>query len=215
MKMTWVFCLLPLVAAPVLAQDAPPGCTALVTIQSQGCSVRQVFTCASDTQPLRWVASHGPKGPISLTVLDLGGMPQVMMTGKDKPRGTLDASGDPAEIEKLMAGETDSFDYKLLFDDGTVLSTVGTMVSTGKIVKIDGRSLREFQRIETINFPNGSTSPEMDNLLLYDPELGLMLNTVSSERATGKVMMDRSPVDFLFPGEEGADSVIPLYGCEG
>lgn len=215
MKVNWIFCLLPMLAAPTLAQGVPPGCTPLVTIQSQGCFVRQVFTCASDSQPLRWVAGYGPNGPVSLTVLDLAGMPQVMMTGKDKPRGRLDPEGDPAELAKVLAGETDSFGYKLAFDDGSALSTTGSMGLTGAEVTIDGRSLTELQRIETVTYPNGTTSPELDNRLLYDAELGLLVNTTSTERATGKPVFDRTPVDFLFPGEAGADQVAPLYGCEG
>lgn len=215
MNVKMSFGLLAMIASPAFAQEVPPGCTAMVTIQSQSCTVRQVFTCASDTQPLRWVASYGPKGPISVTVLDLGGMPQVMLTGKDKPTGKLDPSGDPADLAKVLAGETDSFDYKLDFDDGTVLKAAGTMALTGSMVEIDGRTLQEFQRIEVVAFPTGSTSPEMDNRLLYDAELGLMLNTVTQERESGKLMMDRTPVDFLFPGEEGAESLVPLYGCEG
>lgn len=214
MMMKWIICLLPMAATQALAQDVPPGCTPLVTIQSQGCFVRLVFTCSTDSQPLRWVAGYGPNGPVSLTVLDLGGMPQVMMTGKDQPRGTLDASGDPADLAAMLAGETDNFDYKVDFEDGTALSTAGTMALTGTVVEIDGRSLQEMQRIETIVFPNGSTSAEMDNRLMYDAELGLLVNTTSTERASGKLMLDRTPVDFLFPGEVGADSVAPLYGCE-
>lgn len=210
-----ISCLLTLVASPALAQAVPPGCTPLVTIQSQGCYVRQVFTCASDSQPLRWVASYGPQGPVSLAVLDLGGMPQVMMSGKDKPRGTLDPEGDPADLAKVLSGETDSFGYRLAFDDGSALSTTGSLGLTGAEVEIDGRSMTELQRIETVVYPNGTTSPELDNRLFYDAELGLLINTTSTERATGKVLMDRTPVDFLFPGEAGADSVAPLYGCEG
>lgn len=215
MKMNWLFCVLPMVATQAMAQGVPPGCTPLVTIQSQGCYVRLVFTCESDSQPLRWVASYGPKGPVSLTVLDLGGMPQVMMTGKDKPRGTLDPDGDPADLAKVLAGETDSFAYKLVFDDGSALSTSGSLSLTGGETKIDGRSLTEFQRNETVVYPNGTTSPELDNRLLYDAELGLLINTTSTDHATSTVVMDRSPVDFLFPGDAGADSVTPLYGCEG
>lgn len=215
MKMKWILCLLSMVATQALAQGVPPGCTALVTIQSQGCFVRQVFTCESDSQPLRWVASYGPKGPVSLTVLDLGGMPQVMLTGKDKPRGTLDPDGDPADLAKVLAGEADSFAYRVNFEDGTVVTTSGSMGLTGTETEIDGRSLTGIQRLETVVYPNGTTSPELDNQLVYDAELGLLINTTSTERATGKLLLDRTPVDFLFPGEAGADSVAPLYGCEG
>ncbi len=215
MKMKWTFCLLPMLAAPALAQDIPPDCAPLVTIQSQGCFVRQVFTCASDSQPLRWAASYGPNGPISLTVMDLGGMPLVMKIGKDKPRGTLDPFGDQADLAKALAGETDRFSYQIKFDDGTALWTSGTFDLTGAEAKIDGRSLPEMRRIETMVYPDGSSSPELDNRLVYDAELGLVINTTSTDHATGKLLMDRTPVDFLFPGEAGADSVVPLYGCEG
>lgn len=215
MKMKWISGLLAMVATQAVAQGVPPGCTPLVTIQSQGCFVRQVFTCESDSQPLRWVASYGPNGPVSLTVLDLGGMPQVMMTGKDKPRGTLDPDGDPADLAKALAGETDSFAYQVNFEDGTVLTTSGSMSLTGARTDVDGRGMTELQRIETVVYPNGTTSPELDNRLVYDADLGLLINTTSTERATGKLLTDRTPVDFLFPGDEGADSVVPLYGCEG
>lgn len=215
MKMKWIFCLLPMLATQALAQGVPPGCTPLVTIQSQGCFVRLVFTCSTDSQPLRWVASYGPNGPVSLTVLDLSGMPQVMMTGKEQPRGTLDPDGDPADLAKALSGEADSFAYQMMFDDGSVLSTSGSFGLTGAEAEVDGRKMTEFQRIETTVYPNGTTSPELENRLVYDAELGLLVNTTSTERATGKVLMDRTPVDFLFPGESGAESVAPLYGCEG
>jgi hypothetical protein len=215
MKMKWIFCLLPMLATQALAQDVPPDCTPLVTIQGKDCSVRLVFTCASDTQPLRWVVTYGPSGPISLAILDQNGMPQVLQMGKGQPKGTLNADGDLVDLAKVLAGEMDSFDYRLDFEDGTVLATKGNISLSDEVIEVDGRSLKVLDRQETMTPPNGKTMPETLNRLLYDAELGLVINSVISDPVSGEVLMDRSPVDYLLPGETGAESTIPLYGCEG
>lgn len=215
MRISWVFCLLPMMATQLAAQDAPPGCTPLVTIQSQGCFVRQVFTCESDAGRMRWVATHGQNGPITLAVLDENGMSQALTTGAGKPWGTLSIEGDAVDLKKVLSGISDDFNYQLDFDDGTTLFTSGSLRLTGNVTEIDGRSLQDLQRFETVIYPNGVIGVETDNRVLYDADLGLTLNTTTTERATGKSVLDRTPVDFAFPGEEGANSFAPLYGCEG
>ncbi len=187
------------------------GCSHVVTIQSQGCTVRNVVTCPKmGDGPL--VYTTGKDGKVVATAFDADGA--TMFTGPQDAGMLLKDRTDLFSLATLTAQGTDSYDYTMTGHDGAEIRFAGTATLTGETVDIDGRNLLVITTRQAVT-PPGSVPVESEISAYLDQELALVLTAEARDLATGAVMFQRAPVDYLFPGEDGALATEPLIGCEG
>jgi hypothetical protein len=200
-------------ALPAGAETFQPreGCTHVVTIQGKGCHLRNVVTCPDMGEGLL-VYTTGADGQVAATVFDQDGA--MLFNG---PEGALTALQDKTDLFSLAAlrsAGTDTCDYTMAGRDGAEMRFVGMSSMTGETVEIDGRSLKVVLMQQLVILPDGSpVNREMT--ACYDEGLNLVIAGEGRDLATGNVAFDRTPVDFLFPGEDGALATTPLVGCAG
>lgn len=187
------------------------GCTHVVSIQSEGCYVRHVVTCP-EMGPGLLVYGTGADGVVVATVFDPDGA--VLYNGTEDALKILQDRTDLFSLAALTAAGTDSFDYTLRGRDGADVHFTGTAALTGETVEIDGRSLLVVEAQQSVT-PLGMATIESESLSYYDADLGLVLTAETRDRKTGEVQQQRRPVEFLFPGEDGAIAEAPSIGCEG
>lgn len=186
------------------------GCTHVVTIQSESCYVRNVVTCPKIGGPL--VYATGEDGQVVATAFDGDGA--TLFTGPQAAGMVLKDRTDLFSLAALTAQGMDTYDYTMAARDGVVIRFAGTTTLTGEAVEIDGRSLLVLATRQTVT-PAGKATVESEITSYYDKKLALVLTAEGRDVASGKVMLQRRPVAFLFPGEDGALAGEPSIGCEG
>lgn len=187
------------------------GCTHVVTIQGEGCYVRNVVTCPEmGDGPL--VYAVGKDGKVVATAFDADGA--TMFNGPQGAGMLLQDRTDLFSLAALGAAGSDSFDYTMSGKDNAEVRFAGTATLTGETVDIDGRSLQVILSRQTVT-PSGAAPVESETTAYLDAGLALVLTAEVRDPATGEVKARRAPVDFAFPGEDGALSVEPRFGCEG
>ncbi|MCX7286260.1 MAG: hypothetical protein NTW20_01525 [Rhodobacterales bacterium] len=204
-----------LTGAPLLAgaETFQPreGCTLVVTIQSDSCYVRNVVTCPEMGDGLL-VYGAGKDGTVVATVFDGDGA--TTFNGPEGAGMLLKDRTDLFSLAALNAAGADTFDYTMAGRNGTGARFAGTTTLTGETVEIDGRPFAVVATRQTVT-PNSGPALEGEITALYDRELGLLLTAEVRDVASGKIMMQRRPAEFLFPGEDGALAAEPRIGCEG
>jgi hypothetical protein len=196
------------------AQDLPPGCSALVTVQSEGCFVRRIWTCETDQPGWRWAAGYGPEGPLTVTLMDADGGMISSGRGPGTPNAIRKDNSDPLDLATLLEAGADSYAYTVREPDGAMSQHSGSVKWAGEVVQIDGRDLQRILGRHEIALPGGAAE-SLDIVYLHDAGLGLVMQESVTDAVTGEVKLQRRPVEFLLPGEAGADDVTPQFGCGG
>ena len=186
------------------------GCVHVVTIQSDACYVRNVVTCPEMGDGLL-VYATGKDGKLVATAFDADGA--TLFTGPQSAGMLVKDRTDLFSLAALTTGGTDTYDYTMAARDGAIVRFAGTTTLTGETVEVDGRSLLVTLTRQTVTPPNAA-SVESEITAYLDPELALVLTAEARDPATGKVMLRRTPVDFLFPGEDGVLAAEPRIGCK-
>jgi hypothetical protein len=187
------------------------GCTHVVTIQSDSCYVRNVVTCPEmGDGPL--VYTTGQDGKVVATAFDADGA--TLFTGPQGAGMLLKDRTDLFSLAALTAGGADTYDYTMTGRDAAVVHFAGTSTLTGETITVDGRDLLVLKVLQTVT-PPGAAEIETEFTAYLDQELALVLTAEARDLATGNVLFQRAPVDFLFPGEDGALAAEPRIGCEG
>lgn len=211
--------LLMLISGPLLAQDdsryyPPEGCIGVVTVQNRGCVVNNIYTCAADQPGDSWRLMFNQDGPVFLSKIDYETQwlesYDLFPTRREILRQPAD---DPASLTELLETGIDTYDF-IQTSEQRVTRVVGFDRLTGEDVVIDGETLlgtefsarmensvgrdlqvsgREFISVKHRRFISGVTT--------------LTQGGESEER-------DRTPVEFIYPGEPGFFSQTPLYECE-
>lgn len=201
-------------AAPsfAMAQD-DAACTTLAVIQSQSCLVRRVATCTNFPDDVTAVASYGPDGPTGMAMFNSDGRTLETNAGPGTPKIKLGEQADPLSLRIALANGVDSFAYQMVHETAGIAQISGQITTTGEMVTIDGRSLQVLLSDTTTITPAGETQTVVVRNL-YDPELRLMFTDTVSDAATKEVRITRTPVEFIFAGEEGFEDYVPRFGCE-
>ena len=187
------------------------GCTHVVTIQGEGCYVRNVVICPEmGDGPV--VYGTRKDGKITATAFDKDGA--TLFSGSQGSATMLKGKTDLFSLAALTADGTDTYDYTMGGRDGVETRFVGTATLTGETVNVDGRSLLVMTTRQTVT-PPGAAPVESETIAYLDQELALVLTAEARDPATGKVTVRRAPVKFLFPGEDGALAAEPNIGCGG
>lgn len=209
-----ILALLSTVPTFAFAQDDAAACTTLVVIQSQGCSVRRVFVCDDAPEDLRNVGNYGPDGVTGLSIHNSDGRTLRTSAGPGTPSVIPGEQTDPLSLRVALSTGVDSFNYQMVHETAGVAVISGQLMTAGELVTIDGHTLQVLLSDQTTITPAGETQIAAVRYL-YDATLQLLITDTIANAATGEVMVLRTPVDFIWPGEAGFEDCAPLFGCEG
>ena len=121
---------------------------------------------------------------------------------------------DPLSLRVALSTGVDSFNYQMVHETAGVAVISGQLMTAGELVTIDGHTLQVLLSDQTTITPAGETQIAAVRYL-YDATLQLLITDTIANAATGEVMVLRTPVDFIWPGEAGFEDCAPLFGCEG
>lgn len=208
-----------LMAAPAAASDAfipPVGCEGVVTVQSRGCEVDNIYVCTADAPGDSWRVSFDLDGPKFIGRIDAETQWMESIDLFPTRREVIEQpAADPASLSELLDTGTDAFDFNMRGDGGEVTRVVGFDQLTGEEVVIDDEPLLRTQfsaRYESTI--TGIT--RIEGTEYVSTRLGRFLagsyRFTSADGAVSEWAND--PIEFIYPGEPGFFSRTPLYECE-
>jgi hypothetical protein len=216
MRKFLILACLTLAASPALAGTwtPPQGCEAFMTVQSKACRVSHYYTCQGDAPGDQWRVDMDQEGEFFASRIDREAQ---WVESFDPVRQTLDpAPADPASFSELLATGIDTWDFTLSKDDGTGSRAVGYDRLTGRTVVIDGITLSQTE-VEFTEYGRDGTVLRRSRGNEYLHPEWRMFFAGPGETDLGDGLwrpIDGSPVEFIFPGEEGFLDRQPKYDCD-
>ena len=203
-------------AAPALAGtwDVPQGCEAFLTVQSKACRVSHHYKCSADAPGDQWRVDIDQEGPFFYSRIDAEAQ---WVESHDPIKQVLDPSpADPASFSELLASGLDTWDFGLSKADGTGSRAVGYDRLTGKTVVIDGIPLSQTEVEFTEYDREGNVIRQSRGNEYAHPDWRLFFaGPGETDLGDGQWLpIDGSPVEFIFPGEEGFLATQPKYDCD-
>lgn len=203
-------------AAPALAGtwDVPEGCEAFLTVQSKACRVSHHYKCSADAPGDQWRVDIDQEGPFFYSRIDAEAQ---WVESHDPIKQVLDPSpADPASFSELLASGLDTWDFGLSKADGTGSRAVGYDRLTGKTVVIDGIALSQTEVEFTEYDREGNVIRQSRGNEYLHPDWRLFFaGPGETDLGDGQWLpIDGSPVEFIFPGEEGFLATQPKYDCD-
>ena len=203
-------------ATPALAGtwSAPEGCEAFMTVQSKACRVSHYYTCQGDAPGEQWRVDIDQEGPFFYSKIDAEAQ---WVESYDPIKQTLDANpADPASFSELLASGLDTWDFTLSKADGSASRAAGYDRLTGKTVVIDGISLSQTEVEFTEYDRDGNVIRQSRGNEYAHPDWRLFFaGPGETDLGDGQWLpIDGSPVDFIFPEEEGFLASQPIYDCD-
>lgn len=203
-------------AGPVSAQQfsLPSGCTAFVTIQMTSCTVSHHYRCVGDPPDEKWRVD-----------LDEEGMTYVGRTNSEAQwlesfhilSGHSEQMGDAVEemsLSSLFENGVDTWDFETTSAEIGTNRYVGFDRLTGETVEIDGVELLRTEYELVAYGPDGSETWRSSGREFASAEWRMFLSGVSRYVTSRDTFdSDDTPVEFIFPGEEGFMSASPKFGC--
>lgn len=204
------------VAVPAQAGTwtAPEGCEAFMTVQAKACRVSHYYKCSADAPGDQWRVDMDQEGEFFFSRIN---REAEWVESFDPTRQVLDpAPADRASFSELLASGIDTWDFTLSKDDGTGSRAVGYDRLTGQTVVIDGITLSQTEVEFTEYDRDGTVLRQSRGNEYMHPEWRLFF-AGPGETDLGDGMwrpIDGSPVEFIFPGEEGFLDGQPKYDCD-
>lgn len=209
-----------LLADPVAGSDTfipPVGCTGVVTVQSRGCELDNIYICSADTAGDSWRVSFHQNGPVYIGRIDAETqwMESIDLVPVTRREVIEQPAADPASLSELLATGTDAFDFNMRGEGGRVTRVVGFDQLTGEEVVIDGETLLRTRFSARYESTITGTS-EIEGNEYVSAKLGRFFSgSYRHTSADGAVQeWANDPVEFIYPGEPGFFSKTPLYECE-
>ena len=212
--------LLPLFLLAVDAQAGtftpPEGCTAFLTVQARQCRVSNYYKCSGDAPGDQWRQDFDQEGVFFKSRIDAETQWIESYDLNPTMKQTLDPGAqDPASFSDLLASGLDSFAFGLTKETGEKTKVSGFDKLTGKIVVIDGMSLKQTQFEFTETDLSGNVLRQSRGNEFVSPELRMFFSGTSEwDDGTGYVPIDGSPVQFIAPGEPKFGSTEPIFDCD-
>jgi hypothetical protein len=205
-----------LVSTPALAGTwtPPQGCEAFLTVQSKACRVSHYYTCQGDAPGDQWRTDMDQMGEFFFSRIDREAQ---WLESYDPVRQVLDpAPVDPASFSELLATGLDTWDFTLSKDDGSGSRATGYDRLTGQTVVIDGITLSQTEVEFTEYDRSGLVLRRSRGNEYLHPDWRLFFaGPGETEMEDGQwLAVDGSPVEFVFPGEEGFLAAQPRYDCD-
>lgn len=192
----------------------PDGCTAQLTVQSRSCGLSNIYTCEADAPGDSWRVEFDVDGPIFISKIDYE---TQWLESYDlfptRREVLIQPADDPASLTELLETGIDAYDFVQRGESGPV-RVVGFDRLTGEEVVIDGEPLlvTEFDaRHETTD---GIVLEVTGNEYVSVRHRRFIAGTYKGKGVNGSFEDDKSPIDFIYPGEPGFFSKTPLYDCE-
>ncbi|PWE31688.1 hypothetical protein C4N9_01350 [Pararhodobacter marinus] len=203
-------------ALPAFAEDfvPPAGCTLTMTEQARDCTVSQHFIC-ENAPGHRWRISFDGQGAFYINEIDAEAQ---WLRDRSLPDGawtmTEQPAADPASISTLFDTGRDDWAFVERRPSGERVRVEGYDRLLGQTVVIDGEELERTQysfRTLTMDGTELSVSSGEEYASRRHSRFfaGLRTTEIDGESVT----TDRSPVAFVFEGEPGFGSTMPLHGC--
>ncbi|MEI4485307.1 hypothetical protein V8J36_03830 [Frigidibacter sp. MR17.14] len=207
-------------SAPVAeaAKFTPPqGCTAKMTVQMRGCVVGHYFTCQGEPAGMQHDVLYDSDGPFYSSTVDAE---YQWIRSQDFGTGTTswleEPSRDAASFSGLLTTSEDSYDFTTLSDTGERNRYRGVDRLTGQTRVIDGVTLEMTEFAMEEQTEDGTTSARRwgNQFIQRDWRLFFSGPETYADEA-GQLPIDNTPMDFIFPGEPGYLSTVPLFDCDG
>jgi hypothetical protein len=216
MRTCLILTTLTLLAAPALAGTwtVPEGCEAFMTVQSKACRVSHYYKCAADAPGDQWRVDMDQEGPFFYSRIDREAQ---WLESYDPEMQVLDPSpADPASFSELLSTGIDTWDFTISKADGTGNRAAGYDRLTGKMVVIDGITLSQTEVDFTEYDLAGSVTRRSRGNEYLHPEWRMFFaGPGKTDLGDGQWRpIDGSPVEFIFPGEEGFLESQPKYDCD-
>jgi hypothetical protein len=205
-----------LAAAPASSGTwaAPEGCEVFMTVQSKACRVSHYYRCEADNPGDQWRVDIDQEGPFFYSRIDSEGQ---WIESYDPIKQTLDPSpADAASFSELLSSGVDTWDFGLSKADGSGSRATGFDRLTGKTSVIDGITLSQTEVEFTEYGSDGTVLRQSRGNEYLHPEWRLFFaGPGETDLGDGQWLpIDGSPVQFIFPGEEGFLANQPLYDCD-
>ena len=192
----------------------PEGCEAYMTVQSKACRVSHYFICPSDQPGDQWRVDMDQEGPFFTSRIN---SEAEWVESYDPVQQLLDlAPADRASFTELLATGIDTWDFTLSKEDGTGSRASGYDRLTGKTVVIDGITLSQTEVEFTEYDLDGTVLRRSRGNEYLHPEWRLFFaGPGETDLGDGRWLpIDGSPVEFIFPGEDGFLESQPKYDCD-
>ena len=185
-----------------------------MTVQSKGCRVSHYYRCTSDAPGDQWRVDMDQEGEFFFSRIDSEAQ---WVESFDPERQVLDPSpADPASFSELLASGIDTWDFTVSKDDGTGSRAAGFDRLTGKTVVIDGISLGQTEVDYTEYDRAGNVIRRSRGNEYVNPDWRVFFaGPGETDLGDGQwLAIDGSPVEFIFPGEDGFLSTQPIHDCD-
>jgi len=207
-----------MLCSPVAAATfAPPqGCTPFMSVQMRGCLVAHYFTCEGDASGEQWDTLYDADGPFFSAKVDAEFQWIESWDYAPPQRSWLEEpSRDAASFSGLLATGEDSYDFSTMSDGGTRRHYKGVDRLTGETAVIDGIELEvtEFE-IEEKAETGEVVARRWGNQYVHRDWRLFFSGREMFENPQGRLPTDNTPVNFIFPGEPGYLSTVPLFDCD-
>jgi hypothetical protein len=203
-------------AAPALAGtwSVPEGCEAFMTVQSKACRVSHYYKCSVDAPGDQWRVDMDQEGPFFYSRIDHEAQ---WVESYDPVKQVLDpAPADPASFSELLSSGIDTWDFTVSKADGSGNRAAGYDRLTGKSVLIDGITLSQTEVEFTEYDLSGNVTRRSRGTEYLHPDWRMFFaGPGETDLGNGQWLpIDGSPVEFIFPGDEGFLASQPKYDCD-
>ncbi|NHB76605.1 hypothetical protein G8O29_07595 [Rhodobacter sp. M37P] len=203
-------------AAPALAASwtVPEGCEAFMTVQSKACRVSHHYRCSADAPGDQWRVDMDQEGPFFYSRIN---HEAEWVESYDPIMQVLDPDpADPASMTELIGEGMDTWSFSLSKADGSGSRAEGYDRLTGRSVVIDGITLSETE-VEFAEYDRSGKLIRRSRGNEYMHSDWRLFFAGPGETDLGDGIwrpIDGSPVEFIFPGEEGFLARQPKYDCD-
>lgn len=195
--------------------DVPEGCDAFLTVQSRSCLVSHYWACEAD-RGHRWRIDYGAEGAQFISRIDAEA--QWIESGDpldERRTVTILPADDPGSVSELLETGADSYDFVQRRPNGRVERVVGFDRIIGDPVVIDGEALFPTEFSATFRDLNGQVLWEVTGQEYVSARFQRFFGGISRGLDDGVITeRDRTPVEFIEPGERGFLSTQPQHDCD-
>lgn len=208
-------CCLPMALAAQDAVFAPPeGCTAYLTVQHRDCRVEHHYTC-TDAGTDRFREVFTDEGPVYQSRIDAQAQ---WINSRELPNGglteTLLPARDHASMDTLLETGTDTMDFEQRTPDGRLQRITGEDRIVDRNVVIDGEPLYRTEFVVNFLAPDGGVMGTYTGSEYVSPVHRRFFAGRGKAVFDGvETSFDRTPKEFIYPGEPGFGTLEPVYDC--
>ena len=202
-------------SAEAQTAEIPNECSAYLTVQTRSCRVLHFMTCTDLSSGQYRVDRYDAEGIGSAALYDRQMNALVVILPREGAILRQDpASPDPLSMDELIETGKDTYDATRMINESVPLRLKGFDLLTEESVVIDGRTLKvtEFNLRET--GPNGEVYGHTAGRQYLDTSLRYIFGGIYRDQTdAGAPDQDTTPVDFIYPGDDGFLATEPRFDC--